>query len=96
MSTLLHVSNAELDAALAEIVRVLHPGAPLAIGLWGSDDGREELWDDGTDFGPPRFFSIRTDQALHEALRRHGSLVETARWPTERTLHHQWALVHTP
>ena len=35
MSTLLHISDARLDQALLEIRRVLRPGAPLAVGLWG-------------------------------------------------------------
>ncbi|MEI8412381.1 MULTISPECIES: class I SAM-dependent methyltransferase [unclassified Kribbella] len=33
MSTLLHIADEDLDDALAEIVRVLRPGAPLGIGL---------------------------------------------------------------
>ena len=35
MSTLLHVADEDLDSALAEIVRVLRPAAPLAVGLSG-------------------------------------------------------------
>jgi ubiquinone/menaquinone biosynthesis C-methylase UbiE len=35
MSTLLHIADEDLDAALAEVVRVLRPESPLAIGLWG-------------------------------------------------------------
>jgi SAM-dependent methyltransferase len=38
MITLLHVPNAQLDAALTEVTRILRLGAPLAIGLWGGPD----------------------------------------------------------
>lgn len=95
MSTLLHVANADFDTALSEIVRVLWPGAPLAIGLWGASEGREEFWDEGADLGPPRFFSIRDDAALHASLRRFGSVEEAATWPGQGSLHYQWAVLRT-
>lgn len=97
MSTLLHIPDNELDAALTELVRVLHPNAPLAVGLWGDQVDREEHWDDGTDFGPPRFFRIRTDDDLREVLSRHGTLDEWATWSSgTEAMHYQWAVLRTP
>jgi SAM-dependent methyltransferase len=96
MSTLLHIADEDLDAALAEIVRVLRPESPLAIGLWGDQTGGEHLWRDGTDFGPPRFFSIRTDEALLAALRRHGTVEQWLTWQGNDSMHYQWAVVRTP
>jgi len=96
MSTLLHIANSDLHRAVAEIVRVLRPGAPLAIGLWGDEESREEYWNDGGHFGPPRFFSIRSDQALHDALRRFGSVEQTATWPGRGSMHYQWVVLRTP
>jgi SAM-dependent methyltransferase len=93
MSTLLHISDARLDQALLEIRRVLRPGAPLAVGLWGDLTGREGMWDDGRGFGPPRFFSIRTDEAVRRALRRLGVLERWVTWSTDGSLHYQWAVV---
>lgn len=93
MSTLLHVADEDLDEALAEIVRVLRPGAPLAIGLWGSADGREEVWEDGQGYGAGRFFSIRTDEGLRTALERYGVVEEWATWDDGRAMHYQWAVV---
>ncbi|WP_232660343.1 class I SAM-dependent methyltransferase [Pseudonocardia sp. TRM90224] len=96
MSTLLHVANDDLDAALAEIVRVLRPGAPLAVGLWGAEKPVEELWGGGCDFGPPRFFSIRTDEQLRLMLGRIGAIEEWITWPgDEEVMHYQWAVVRT-
>lgn len=43
MSTLLHIADDDLDQALSEIIRVLRPGAPLAIGLWGDTTAREQV-----------------------------------------------------
>jgi SAM-dependent methyltransferase len=96
MSTLLHIADEDLDAALAEIVRVLRPESPLAIGLWGDQTGGERLWRDGTDFGPPRFFSIRTDEALLAAVRRHGTVEQWLTWQGNDSMHYQWAVLRTP
>ncbi|GAA1557420.1 hypothetical protein GCM10009789_08490 [Kribbella sancticallisti] len=96
MSTLLHVADEDLDAALTEIVRVLRPGAPLAIGLWGDQDGGERLWEDSSGFGPARFFSIRTDDALRTALQRHGNLEQWETWQDGTSMHYQWAILRTP
>lgn len=93
MSTLLHVADDDVDQALSEIVRVLRPGAPLAIGLWGSATGGEQVWQDESGFGPGRFFSIRTDDVLRETLQRHGSVDEWETWDDGRSMHYQWAVV---
>jgi SAM-dependent methyltransferase len=96
MSTLLHIADEDLDQALTELVRVLRPGAPLAIGLWGAVDSSEHVWEDDTGFGPGRFFSIRADDALHAALARHGVVEEWLTWDDGRSMHYQWAVLRTP
>lgn len=95
MSTLLHVGDADLPAALAEIGRVLKPGAPLVIGLWGHPDGQEGAGGDD-DYGPARFFSLRTDAQLHDQLRRLGPLEHTSRHDVDGPFHYQWAVVRIP
>jgi SAM-dependent methyltransferase len=94
MSTLLHVADDDLDAALSEIVRVLRPASPLAIGVWGDASAGEHLWEGGA-FGPPRFVSIRTDSGLREALGRHGTVEQWETWQGGSSLHYQWAVVRT-
>jgi SAM-dependent methyltransferase len=96
MSTLLHVSDDDLDDAVAELVRVLRPGAPLAIGLWGGRESSEGPRENGAGFGPPRFFSVRTDEQLRAALRRHGTVEQWATWQADDARHYQWAVVRTP
>ena len=97
MSTLLHVADDDLDQALAEIVRVLRPGAPLAIGLWGDASGSEQVWQDDKGFGPGRFFSIRTDAVLRETLQRHATVEEWLTWDEGGgAMHYQWAVVRAP
>jgi len=96
MSTLLHVPASELPTALSEIVRVLRPGAPAAIGLWGAATMGEELWDDGTGFGPARFFSTQTDESLRTTLDVHGDVEQWKTWAGSELHHYQWAVLRTP
>jgi SAM-dependent methyltransferase len=88
MSTLMHVTDADLDAALAGVVRVLRPGAPLAVGLWGGRDLEEH--------GPPRFFSFRSDEKVRAALERHGTIERWETWEGTNDLHYQFAVLRTP
>jgi SAM-dependent methyltransferase len=96
MSTLLHVANEDLSVALAEIVRVLRPQSPLAIGLWGDKTVSESAWNGDRDFGPPRFFSIRTDDVLREELQQRATIEKWMTWPGDGSMHYQWALLRTP
>nr|WP_238351072.1 class I SAM-dependent methyltransferase [Kribbella shirazensis] len=93
MSTLLHVADEDLGQALQEIVRVLRPGAPLAIGLWGDVRDSEHVWEDGKGYGPGRFFSIRSDEGLRKTLQRYGELEAWATWDDGGAMHYQWAVL---
>jgi SAM-dependent methyltransferase len=94
MSTLLHVADAHLDAALAEMVRVLRPAAPLAVGLWGGRDLDEGPHGEGT-HGPARFFSFRSDEKVRAALERHGAVERWETWQGPSELHYQFAVLRS-
>ena len=94
MSTLLHVPDSDLDRVLAEIIRVLQPGAPLAIGLWGGGDWEGVFETDWTD--PPRFFSWHSDDRLRELLGRHFTVEEFETVMHREWDHYQWCVVRTP
>jgi SAM-dependent methyltransferase len=71
MSTFQHVPDERIDDALAEFVRVLSPGAPVTIGLWG---GREEIIESASpssSVGLPRHFTLRSHERIRSILRRH-------------------------
>jgi len=95
MSTLLHVPDSEFDQAVREIRRVLAPGSPLAIGLWGGADSEGVRHDD--EIHPPRFFSFRADSRLQQMLSQHGTVEQFETWtpdgPGRRT--YQWAVLRT-
>ena len=93
MSTLLHVPDTRFDAALGEICRVLSPGSPLAVGVWGGTD--IELTSTRDEIKPPRFFSVRSDPRLREMLGRHGRLEQFETWPgpTVDSWSYQWCVL---
>lgn len=95
MSTLLHLPDSRIDEAMVEIIRVLRPGAPLAIRLWGGADREYVLESDR--FDPPRSFSIRSDDAVTRRLARFGSIESFSTWPSlhDPEEHHQFAVLRT-
>jgi SAM-dependent methyltransferase len=72
MSTFVHVPHDRFDEAMAELIRVVRPGGPLAIGTWGGVDfeGRPGLGD----LRPFRFFSLASHDRWHSMLSRHGAV----------------------
>ena len=98
MSMLMHLDDAELDLALAQISRVLAPGALFAAGMWGASELTVgHLAEPGEDYGPPRYFHRRTDAMVRERLGRHGD-IET--WWTRQSgpgssHHYQYAVIRT-
>ncbi len=95
MSTLMHIPNADIDAALTEIRRVLAPGSPRVFGLWGGVDAEGTRAEDVLE--PRRFFSIRSDSRLHELLGQHGTVERFDTWARDRTAgwHYQWCVLRT-
>lgn len=93
MSTLLHVANTDFDAAMAEITRVLAPGALLAVGLWGGED--REGPNERDTIEPPRFFSIRSDDRLAAMLAPFGEIDRFETWSDTgvASWHYQWVLM---
>ncbi|MEV0948927.1 class I SAM-dependent methyltransferase [Promicromonospora sp. NPDC050249] len=107
MSTLMHLDDAELEAALSEIVRVLVPGGLFAVGMWGAAEltvgtlagpAAEPAAGPGKDYGPPRYFHRRTDTMVRERLGEHGEIESWWTRPSSPGSSHryQYAVVRTP
>lgn len=93
MSTLLHVPDTRIDEAMLEVTRVLQPGAPIAIGVWGGRDSEQYHLYRGID--TPRFFSSRSDERWRAILERYGTLERFDTWadrPASEN-HYQYAVV---
>jgi len=91
---LLHVPNVRMNTALTEITRVLRPGSPLAIGLWGGPDIEQTLTH--REIQLPRFFSWRSDEQLRAMLEPHGTLERFETWPDvdpDSELHYQYCVL---
>ncbi len=81
MSTLQHVPDDRIDEALAEFVRVLQSGAPVAIGLWGGRDEVIESISSTSGLALPRHFTLRTHERIRELLGRHLVAVADETFP---------------
>jgi SAM-dependent methyltransferase len=93
MSTLLHVPDSRIDEALVEITRVVEPGAPIAIWVWGGPDSEARQVLGGIDL--PRFFSSRSDERWREILERHGTIERFETWPNREGWdgHYQYCIL---
>lgn len=83
MSTLLHLSDDEIEAALAAVASVLAPGALLAVGLWGGHD--RELLGEFDTIEPKRYFRLRTHDHVWSLLSAVGELQQFITWPDTRS-----------
>jgi SAM-dependent methyltransferase len=98
MSTLMHLDDAELEAALSEIVRVLVPGGLFAVGMWGAAELTVgTLAESDEPYGPPRYFHRRTDTMVRERLGEHGEVESWWTRPSSPGSSHryQYAVVRT-
>ncbi len=66
MNCVHHVPSAEFEDVLAGIAEVLTPGGLFYLGVWGGKD-QEGIYDDDF-YPPPRFFALRSDARLREAV----------------------------
>jgi SAM-dependent methyltransferase len=78
MSTLMHIPHVAIDGAMHEIARVLAPGAPVAIGVWGGPD-LEHLSSDAAN-APRRLFSRRSEARWRTLLGHVGRLDDFEVW----------------
>ncbi|MFC7623355.1 class I SAM-dependent methyltransferase [Microlunatus sp. GCM10028923] len=91
MSTLMHLAPDDQGRAVAELARVLRPGSPLAVGVWGSRAPDEVIHTN--DFGD-RYFATTDDDHRRAMLSTVGTIERFEAWPDDRSdRHYQWAIV---
>jgi SAM-dependent methyltransferase len=91
MNCLLHVPRSELGRVLAEIRRVLAPGALFYWGQYGGEDF-EEVWD-GDTYEPKRFFSFFTAERIQAVAAEHFDKVEAQFIPLESRINEYQGLI---
>lgn len=95
MSTLLHLPDDEVEAALAAIAAALTPGALLAVGLWGGHD--RELLGELDTIEPKRYFRLRTHDHVRSLLSMVGDVERFVTWPDTRSEWvYQFSVVRVP
>lgn len=88
MSTLMHLTDDQYAAALAEIARVTTPGGVVELGVWGHEAALAGYDEHG------RFFNRRTDDSLRESLTAIGTLEAFDTWDHGDDGHrYQWARI---
>ncbi|WP_461174265.1 class I SAM-dependent methyltransferase [Arthrobacter sp. Z1-9] len=104
MSTLLHVPAHDIDAVLAELVRVCAPDALIAVGLRSGNDEEELSPEDDV---VPRFSCRRTDATVRKVFGRHCAIEDFVTWPEDTGTwsgpgaghwgqHYQFLVLRTP
>jgi SAM-dependent methyltransferase len=93
MSVLMHVPNSAIEGALAELARVLEPGAVAGIGVWGGRDTEGTSDDDERAGRPPRLFSLRSSGRWRALLASIGSVDTFETFGDDGDFDYQWAVV---
>ena len=81
ISTLMHVPEREISAAIRAMLDPLVHGSPLAIGLWGGD-GREFVTEPNAQ-GRRRLFSLRSADRNRELIATHCVVEHFETWTAE-------------
>ena len=84
MNALLHVPKSEFEAVLASVKHVLKPDGLFYLGVHGGED-TEHVWRGEDGDKPPRFFSLHTDEALLNIVKKHFTLIYFRRVATGDT-----------
>ena len=79
MSTLMHVPESDVPAALGAMAAVLEPGAPLFVGQWGGQLG-DQIDTDKIE-GQRRLFSLRSFERNCLLLSGVGQVATSELWP---------------
>ncbi|NKX53194.1 class I SAM-dependent methyltransferase [Arthrobacter mobilis] len=91
MDALEQVANTDLYGVLTEIMRVLKPGAPLAVGLHSGQDT------EGHASETSRFLSLRSDEMVRNLFEPHGNIRSFTTWElADGSGHYQFLVVAKP
>ncbi len=97
MSTLQHVPDARFHEAMREIVRVLRPGAPLGLGLWGGHERVLESTGASSGLTLPRHFTLRSHERTTAMLSEHGTVERFDTFPDgDSDWEYQVVVLRTP
>ena len=81
LNSLLHIPKADFRIVLENVKKVLKPSGLFYLGVYGSDDEFEGVWEKDA-YNPKRFFSFHTDENIQKATAEIFELLYFKRIPT--------------
>jgi ubiquinone/menaquinone biosynthesis C-methylase UbiE len=74
LNSLLHIPKKELPTVLKNIQTVLKPNGLFYMGVYGSENESEHIWENDT-YTPKRFFAFYSDEHLQEITGQYFDLI---------------------
>jgi SAM-dependent methyltransferase len=74
LNSLLHIPKEELPIVLKNIQMVLKPNGIFRLGVYGSENESEHIWEDDS-YTPKRFFAFYSDEHLKQITSQYFELV---------------------
>jgi SAM-dependent methyltransferase len=91
-NSLLHIPKNELSIVLENIKRVLKPNGVFHLGIYGSDQESEGIWEEDF-YVPKRFFSFYSDEHLQEITSQYFDLISFKRLTVDNSKTHFQRLI---
>jgi SAM-dependent methyltransferase len=92
LNSLLHIPKAEFRIVLGNIKRILKPSGLFYLGVYGSDEEFEGVWEQDA-YHPKRFFSFHTDENIQKTTSEIFALRYFKRIPTSGNQLHFQSLI---
>jgi len=92
LNSLLHVPKAEFRIVLKNVNKVLKPSGLFYLGVYGSADESEGVWEQDS-YNPKRFFSFYTDDGIQKTTSEVFELLYFKHIPVEASLTHFQSLI---
>jgi len=92
LNSLLHIPKADFRTVLENVRKVLKPSGLFYLGVYGSDDEFEGIWEQDA-YDPQRFFSFHTDDGIQKTTSEVFKLLYFKHIPVEGSRTHFQSLI---
>ena len=92
LNSLLHIPKSDFRTVLGNIKKVLKPSGLFYLGVYGSDEEFEGIWEQDT-YDPKRFFSFHTDEGIQKTTSEVFELLYFKHIPVEGSRPHFQSLI---
>ena len=92
LNSLLHIPKADFRTVLGNVKKVLKPAGLFYLGVYGSDEEFEGVWEQDA-YNPKRFFSFHTDEAIQKTTSEVFELLYFKHIPVEGGRTHFQSLI---